>query len=249
MSLPRYCTPTRFFHPGWTSGAGPRPGPVPSRWYNLTMPTYLVPAAEARCEIVVVNSRFIATIGPAETVEQARAFIERVRAAFPDATHHVPAYIIGGGASAIAHASDDGEPAGTAGRPALAVLQGSGLGDVVLVITRYFGGTKLGIGGLVRAYTQAAQAAVAAVPRARKVRTHTVMLGVPYPWLERVRRLVAAHRGTVLDEAFAAEVTLTACFAVEDFLAFQQTLREASAGQLEALVLETGVTRLPMPTP
>ena len=214
---------------------------------NEQAAAYLVPAGEARREIVVVNSRFIAAIAPAETVEEAHAFIARIRAEYPDATHHVPAYIVGGGHSAIAHASDDGEPSGSAGRPALSVLRGSGLGDVVLVVTRYFGGTKLGIGGLVRAYTQAAQEAVAAVPRARKVLSHTVMVGLPYAWLERVRRLVIQHGGQVLDEAFAAEVTLTARFAVEDFPTFQAALREASAGRLEALVLETALVRLPVP--
>ncbi len=208
---------------------------------------YPVPACEVRREIVVVNSRFIAALAPAATVEAARAFVARIRGAFPDASHHVPAYIVGGGASAVAHASDDGEPAGSAGRPVLAVLRGSGLGDVVVVVTRYFGGTKLGIGGLVRAYTQAAQRVVAAVPRARKVLSHTVMLGLPYNRLEQVRRLTAQHGGTVLDEAFAAEVTLTLRFPAAAFPAFQEALQEISAGRLEAVVLETGMVRLPPP--
>ncbi len=195
---------------------------------------------------MVLNSRFIATLAPADTVAQARAFIARIRAAYPDATHHVPAYLVGNGNGVVAHASDDGEPAGSAGRPILAVLQGSGLGDVVLVVTRYFGGTKLGIGGLVRAYTQAAQAAVAAVPRARKVLSHTVMIGLPYNQLALVRRLIAQHGGAVLDEAFAAEVTLTARIPVAALAAFQQALRNLSAGRLEALVLETAMVRVPL---
>jgi putative IMPACT (imprinted ancient) family translation regulator len=89
----------------------------------------LIPEREARAELLVVNSRFIATIAPAFTVEEARAFIARIKAEFVDATHHVPAFIIGHGASVVAHCQDDGEPSGTAGRPALAVLRGSGLGD------------------------------------------------------------------------------------------------------------------------
>ncbi len=206
---------------------------------------YAVPACEVRRELQVVNSRFIATLAPAESVETARAFVARIRKEFADATHNVPAYIVGGGSSAIAHASDDGEPSGSAGRPMLAVLRGSGLGDVAVVVTRYFGGTKLGIGGLVRAYTQATQAVVEAVPRARKVLSHTVMVGIPYAWLERVRRLAAAHGGAVLDETFAGEITLTLRFAVEDYPAFAAALREASAGQLAPLVLETAPVRLP----
>lgn len=205
-----------------------------------------VPACEVRRELVVINSRFIATLAPAATVDEARAFIARIRREFPDATHNVPAYLVGGDGQVVAHASDDGEPSGSAGRPMLSVLQGSGLSDVAVVVTRYFGGTKLGIGGLVRAYTQAAQAVVAAVPRARKVLTHTVMIGAPYAWLDRLRRLTAQHGGTVLDEAFAAEITLTLRLPVETFPAFHAALREASAGQLEPLIVETRVVRLPL---
>jgi uncharacterized YigZ family protein len=125
----------------------------------------IVPGGEARVEQRAGNSRFIATAGPAFTVDEARTFIARIRAEFADATHNVPAYVIGHGQTTVAHCHDDGEPAGTAGRPILAVLQGSGLGDGVVVVTRYFGGTKLGTGGLVRAYGDAAKAALAALPR------------------------------------------------------------------------------------
>ena len=126
----------------------------------------MIPAAEARVETAAGNSRFIATIGPAFTTDEAKAFIARIKAEFADATHNVPAYVIGHGQTTIAHCHDDGEPSGTAGRPMLAVLQGSGLGDVVVVITRYFGGTKLGTGGLVRAYGDAVREALLVVPRA-----------------------------------------------------------------------------------
>jgi len=185
----------------------------------------------------VSNSRFIATIGPAFTVEDARAFVGRVRTEFADASHNVPAYLIGHGATTTAHCHDDGEPSGTAGRPALAVLQGSGLGDVALVVTRYFGGTKLGTGGLVRAYGDAAREAVAAVPRAMKVATVTVMAEVAYPLLERARLLVAGHGGLILEEQFAAEITLTARFREEEFPAFAAALRELTHGASEAVVV------------
>ena len=140
----------------------------------------LIPAREARVEIRVVNSRFIATAAPVFTVDEAKDFVSRVRHEFADATHNVPAYIVGHGASVVAHCSDDGEPAGTAGRPALAVLRGSGLGDVAVVVTRYFGGTKLGTGGLVRAYGDAVRAVLDVLPRAAKVPTHTVSIVAPY---------------------------------------------------------------------
>ena len=200
---------------------------------------YVVPAREARAEMRVVNSRFIATAAPAFTVDEARAFVERVKREFGDATHNVPAYLVGHGATVVAHCSDDGEPAGTAGRPALAVLRGSGLGDVAVVVTRYFGGTKLGTGGLVRAYGDAVREVLAVLPRAARVPTHTVEIVTPYSLFERLRRLVGAHGGRILDEDFAAQVSVSAQVSVARFPAFRAALQEMSAGTLDAEIIET----------
>ena len=207
------------------------------------MQRYPVPAREARAEFRVKNSRFIATIAPVFTIEEAKAFVSRIREQFADATHNVPAYVVGHGPAVTAHCNDDGEPAGTAGRPVLAVLQGSGLGDAAIVVTRYFGGTKLGTGGLVRAYGDAARAVLEQTPRALKTLAHTVTMNVPYPLFEQVRLLVAAHKGQILDEAFAADVTVTARFAVDALPAFEDTLQELSNGQLqtEIVVANEGV--------
>ena len=204
----------------------------------------IIPATETRVETRAGNSRFIATIAPAFSVEEARAFIGRVKAEFFDATHNVPAYVIGHGQSTIAHCHDDGEPSGTAGRPMLAVLQGSGLGDVVVVVTRYFGGAKLGTGGLVRAYGDAVREALAVLPRAEKVATVAAMAEVPYTLLERARQLVEAHGGVMLDESFAAEITLTARFRSERYPDFAAALRELSHGAVEAFVAETDQTTI-----
>jgi uncharacterized YigZ family protein len=203
------------------------------------VPRYLIPARETRTEIKVLNSRFIATAAPVFSVEEAKAFIARVKSEFADANHNVPAYLIGHGATVTAHCHDDGEPSGTAGRPALAVLQGSGLGDVAVVITRYFGGTKLGTGGLVRAYGDAVREVLAILPRAQKVATHTVLVIAPYSFFERLRLTVADHHGQILEEDFAADVTISACFAVEHLPDFQEALQEMSHGALQAIVVET----------
>lgn len=203
------------------------------------MQRHLIPAAETRSEIRVVNSRFIATVAPAFSVHEARAFIARVRSEFADASHNVPAYLIGHGATIIAHCHDDGEPSGTAGRPALAVLRGSGLGDVVVVVTRYFGGTKLGTGGLVRAYGDAVRDVLSVLPRAVKVPTHMVEISVPYSTFERLRLLIRAHHGKIIQEGFAAEVTIRAQFTVERFPGFQAALMDLSNGTLAADVLGT----------
>lgn len=198
---------------------------------------YPVPARETRVEIRVNNSRFIATLAPAFSVDEARAFVERMRQEFADATHNVPAYVVGHGSSVTAHCNDDGEPSGTAGRPVLAVLQGSGLGDAAMVVTRYFGGTKLGTGGLVRAYGDAARAVLAEAPRAERVPTHTVNVTVPYALFESLRLLIAGYSGNILDETFAAEVTVTAQMAQEKLPAFQDALRELSNGARQAEIV------------
>lgn len=200
---------------------------------------YPIPAKEVRAEILVMNSRFIASLAPVFSVEEARGFISQVREKYPDASHHVPAFLIGFGASVTAHCSDDGEPSGTAGRPALAVLQGSGLGDVVLVVTRYFGGTKLGTGGLVRAYTEAAQQAVALSTRAQKAMAHTCMLVLPYALFERVRLLIHHLGGEILGESFAEEVTLEYRFQVDRLETFDRAIKELSNGKLHSIIIET----------
>ncbi len=210
------------------------------------MNDYLVPYQRIRREMTVLNSRFIATLSPAFSVAEARAFIAEMRREFSTATHNVPAYIIGGGHTLTEYASDDGEPSGTAGRPALTVLRGSGLGDVALVITRYFGGTKLGTGGLVRAYTKAAQLVTASVPRARRESVQIALLECPYPLLELVRRLCRQSGVMIQDETFAADVTLRLQIPVVQLEAFEQQLANLSAGQLSLLLLEKQEALLPV---
>ena len=209
-----------------------------------------IPARETRTEIQVLNSRFIATAAPVFTVDEAKAFVARIRSEFADASHNVPAFVVGHGSTVVAHCHDDGEPSGTAGRPALAVLRGSGLGDTAVVVTRYFGGTKLGTGGLVRAYSDAVRAVLEELPLAEKVATHLVMVATPYPLFERVRLAVEAHHGQIQDEDFGAEVTVTARFAVEHVEPFQAALQEMSNGTLEAVIVETNeATIMPLEPP
>ena len=201
--------------------------------------TYSVPLTEIRRELMVVNSRFISTIAPAFSIDEARAFMARIKHEFADASHNVPVYIIGGGNTVTEYFSDDGEPSGTSGKPALAVMRGSGLGDAVLVITRYFGGTLLGTGGLVKAYTESAQLAVNAVGRGQRVPVQIALIALPYNLLERLRLVVTRQHGEVLGEDFAADITMTVRLPVDSFESFQNDLRELSAGKLQAEVIET----------
>lgn len=198
-----------------------------------------IPAREIYTEIKVSNSRFISFAAPVFSVEEAKSYITHTKKTFPDATHHVPAYLIGHGASVIAHCNDDGEPSGTAGRPILAVLQGSGLGDIVVLVVRYFGGTKLGTGGLARAYGDAAKAVLDILPRAIKIATHTVAMAFAYSWFERIRSLIHHHQGHILTEDFGADILLTVQFAVSSFSGFCEALRNLTHGSVGAEILET----------
>lgn len=193
------------------------------------MARYPIPAETARTDLRVKNSHFIATAGHADSVEAARAFIEAIRAEFPDAAHHVYAYSVGYGASVTEGFTDDGEPPGTAGRPTLAVLRGADLGDVVVVTTRYFGGTKLGTGGLVRAYSDAAKAVLAILPRTERVERRRVRLTMPYSLYERARQMIADAEGHIEEETFTADVTLVVSLPLERLAPFEA---EAAAGRM-----------------
>ena len=198
----------------------------------------LIPLEPVQTEILVVNSRFIADLEFASSVEAARAHLVRVREQHPSATHNVPAFIIGHGNSIISHCSDDGEPSGTAGRPALAVLQGSGLGNVSVVVTRYFGGTKLGTGGLVRAYGDAVREVLKGVMLATLLPTTTLMFVTPYRLYDQALRLMEDHHGQILDTEFFEDVTVTVRFKDEEVESFISQLGNLSAGQVRPVVIE-----------
>jgi uncharacterized YigZ family protein len=150
--------------------------------------TYAAPAGESWGEIREKGSRFLAWIGPAADEEAARAGLDRLAREYPDASHHCWAWRIG--ASPRERSADAGEPSGTAGIPILQVLRGAGLSDVLAVVIRWFGGTKLGKGGLARAYAAAARAALAGLPTVLRVPTVRVILEIPYEKVGAVKRLI-----------------------------------------------------------
>jgi uncharacterized YigZ family protein len=193
---------------------------------------YFIPVGRKQIELVIQRSRFIATATYTPTVQAAKAFIAEISQTYPDASHHVYAFAVGHGASVTHGMSDAGEPAGTAGKPTLAVVKGSGLGDVTVVTTRYFGGTKLGTGGLVKAYTEAAQLALTEIPRVEKVEKRAVTFVVPYHLYERVIRLISHYEGEIQSEDFAAEVTLKLVLPDIHFQQFAADLAEISSGRI-----------------
>ncbi|MFN2216929.1 MAG: IMPACT family protein [Anaerolineales bacterium] len=190
----------------------------------------IVPAGKTSCELIVSKSRFIGSMDYASSIDEAREFIRSIQADFPDASHHVPAFIIGHEATRITHCSDAGEPAGSSGRPALAVLEGSGLGDVVVVVTRYFGGTKLGIGGLVRAYGDTVRELVAKTKRAQKVSAMAMKLKFTYPYVERIRSLILDNSGQVISEEFEVGVITEAMIPINNLDNFENQLANLTGG-------------------
>jgi uncharacterized YigZ family protein len=199
---------------------------------------YPIPASRVRIEEVILRSRFVTTLGPAATSESARAFIAGIRDEFSNATHNCYAYLVGPpGSSAQLGMGDDGEPGGTAGRPMLAVLSGSGVGDIVAVVTRYFGGTKLGTGGLVRAYSGGVKAALAELPLVEKVEWAVLLALGPYTWIAPVARALAEFEAQIVDQAYAGDVTWHIRVPVERAGALRAALIELSHGELEVVEL------------
>jgi uncharacterized YigZ family protein len=193
---------------------------------------YPVPAARHRSVLEERRSRFIATLAPAPELDEARAFIARIRTEFPDATHHCWAYVVGApGETAAVGLSDDGEPHGTAGRPILNALLHSGVGDVAAVVTRYYGGVKLGTGGLARAYGGAVQQALATLPRRERVERVTVRLTVEYAAVAAVQRLFPAHEVEVLAEEWGAEARFRLQLPAERLDAFRAALLDLTSGR------------------
>ena len=128
--------------------------------------------------------------------------------------------------------SDDGEPSGTAGRPALAVLKGSGLGDVVVVVTRYFGGTLLGTGGLVHAYGDSVKAVLEITERHEKIARTQLVLAMSYAQYEGIKRTLANYDHHIDDESFGTDITMTVTVRVSDVDAISAVLTEQTAGQI-----------------
>jgi uncharacterized YigZ family protein len=206
----------------------------------------IVPLEAVRAETLVVNSRFIASLAPADSMEAARDFLSSVRAEFSDARHHVPAFLVGGERSSTEYCSDDGEPSGTAGRPLLAVLRGSGLRNVAVVVTRYFGGTLLGTGGLVRAYSEAGRLALERVRRAALVEVGRLELDLPYPLFERFRAFAAASGYSVVNESFEEVIHLAVEVPLEGRAAFESGLADLSSGLARPRLVSSGVARRPL---
>lgn len=169
---------------------------------------YLTVARSAEAEIEVKRSRFLCTVERVASEADARAVVERLRKQHWDARHHCSAFVLGPPPSPVLRSSDDGEPAGTAGAPMLEVLRGAEVSDVVAVVTRWFGGTLLGAGGLVRAYSDAVRAGLAAAGTLRRELLREYTLTVPHHLAGRLETDLRAAGVAVLGQEYAAAVLL-----------------------------------------
>lgn len=200
----------------------------------MTQNRYPIPAELFRCEIEVKHSRFITTIVSTDTPEAALTFISDIKQEFPDATHNCWTYLIGPpGSTDRIGLSDDGEPHGVAGKPMLTTIQHSGLGDITAVVTRYFGGTKLGKGGLVRAYTQAVKTAIEQLKVAEKIDWVELTIYFDYPFLDSIERLLPDYEVILQEKQFAEKVSLLLKLPTENCDNLCTRLTDLTAGQIE----------------
>lgn len=188
------------------------------------MSSYPAPAGEAWGELREKGSRFLAWIGPAASEDAARDALNAIARRSPDATHHCWAWRLG--APPRERSSDAGEPAGTAGVPILQVLRGAGLSDTLAVVARWFGGTKLGKGGLARAYAAAAREAVAALPIVQRAPTIRISLQIPYERVGAVKRLIHPPGIELESEEYGAEARLVLCVHEDRGDAFREALAD-----------------------
>lgn len=191
-----------------------------------------VPSGHSRFELSIKGSLFIAEIDSVPTITAAEERIKDKRKVHPDAAHVVYAFSIGDANSQQFGMSDDGEPKGTAGRPALEVMKGSGVTDCLLTIVRYFGGTKLGTGGLVHAYGDAAKGAFASLSTSLKRDLIEIRLDVPYELHHNVQSALEAFQPDTMREEFAEGITIRCGIDKERLEEFQDAIRDVSRGTI-----------------
>ena len=194
--------------------------------------SYKVIAHGGMGEIEEKKSVFIANTAPVQTEEEALAFIESMKKKYWDARHNCYAYVLGEKAQ-IVRFSDDGEPSGTAGKPILEVLLGMEVRNLVVVVTRYFGGTLLGTGGLVRAYTQATQAGMAASDICIMRRGVLLKITTDYSGISRIQHILGQRKITIEEAEYTDVVLLKIKIPCEDEEQIRKEITEATAGKAQ----------------
>ncbi len=207
------------------------------------MKEYVTIAERAEDDFFERKSQFIGYIAPVSTEEEALAFLAEIRAKHRDARHNCFAYILQNG---VKRASDDGEPQGTAGVPIMEVVEREGITDVIVVVTRYFGGILLGAGGLVRAYAHAAKLAVDAAQRKVMSPAVLVEMKMDYNQYGRINNVLSKYTAIIQDTEFTDLVTMRILFIERDVEAFRAELTEMTAATVEAVEIERLMGEFPL---
>lgn len=201
------------------------------------MDNFIMLSKGAEAELVEKKSRFIATVRPVHTEEEAMAFIEEMKKKYYDARHNCSAFVIGDKAQ-ITRSSDDGEPSGTAGRPMLEVLLGSEIRNVCAVVTRYFGGTLLGTGGLVRAYSGVLKEALELCETVRQQFGVKLKIGTDYNGVGKIQYILASKQIETIDSEYGADVTMTVMVPIEEYDRLCKELIEATSARVRLEEIE-----------
>lgn len=201
----------------------------------MTTASYQVPAEVHQVELEIKRSKFLTFAAPAVNRREAEDYIRSLREQHPQANHVCWAYIAGAPNTTIRSMSDDGEPSGTAGMPMLKVLEYSGYGDLVVAVVRYFGGTKLGTGGLQRAYSDAVSLVLSELPLKLKVARTRVHLSYDYPYDGSISRLLERYDIESMAPSYAQQVTLCFAIASSELSTFKTEVTNITAGNVEVL--------------
>lgn len=185
----------------------------------------------AQAELVEKKSRFIATIRPVSSEEEAVAFIEEMKKKYYDARHNCSAFVIGSKGE-LTRSSDDGEPSGTAGRPMLEVLTGSGIRNIAVVVTRYFGGVLLGTGGLVRAYSGAVKMALEQCETITRRYGVQMLIKTDYNGVGKIQYLLGSKDVVIQDSVYAADVQMTVLVPIEEYDRLCKEIVETTNGRV-----------------
>ncbi len=201
--------------------------------------SFKITISEGCGEIVEKKSRFIANVFPVETQQQAEEKIAEISKKYWDARHNCYAYVIGVNGENT-KCSDNGEPSGTAGKPILEVINGAGLTNTLVIVTRYFGGVLLGTGGLVRAYTQSAQAGIANCQVGEKVLSQKLTLKVGYNMINNVQYYLSQNEISIADSRYEADVQFDICVRDADRQRICDGLVQKCEGQIEIVEGDKG---------
>lgn len=203
----------------------------------MTLKPYKTLLTRASDEFIINKSRFIGYGAPAASEEEALGFLDDVRSAHKDASHHCYAYIIGANMGVMRY-SDDGEPGGTAGMPIIEVMKARQITNACVVVVRYFGGVLLGAGGLTRAYSQGAATAINAAGVGEVSPTRRYLMEVPYPMLGRVEYLLKSLPVIVEDKQFSDAIVMTLIVRARDDEAFLSAVTSGTDGRIEPIFME-----------